>query len=200
MDILTISNSKIKISLTRSEALDYSLEGDGLDYDTTETRRAIWSVLDDAKKSSGFDAAKSRIFLQMFTCADGGCELFVTRLEGPETDNIVCCGNPVASLTAQVYAFDCMNDLISACCLLDRVGYSFESSLFLSNERYFLLLECPKESGHLKGEGISYPDLLCEFGSIIDTEYAAEYITEHFECLCKHSAVQRLSLLKTKGK
>lgn len=197
MDILTISNSKIKISLTRSEALDYSLEGDSLDYDTTETRRAIWSLLDDAKKSSGFDAAKSRIFVQMFTCADGGCELFVTRLEGRDTENIICCGNPVALVSARVYAFEDINDLVSACALLERVGYSFESSLFSSNGAYYLILECPSEGSRFKGEGISYPDLLCEFGSTVDAEYAGEYINEHFDCLCKSSAVQKLSRLDT---
>lgn len=80
MELILISEEKLKITLSKEETSAYSLEPEKADYDDTHTRRALWSIFDDAKKKTGFDAAKGRIYLQIYPLLSGGCELCVTRL------------------------------------------------------------------------------------------------------------------------
>ena len=51
-----------------------------LDYENTETRRAFWSILDEAKHRTGFDAASEKVFVQVYPSKSGGCEMYVTKL------------------------------------------------------------------------------------------------------------------------
>lgn len=57
MELILISDSKLKIMLTRDDMQQYALDCDTIDYDNTETRRAFWNILDEAKHRTGFDAA-----------------------------------------------------------------------------------------------------------------------------------------------
>lgn len=195
MEILTISNSKIKISLSRSETEDYSLKSDNLDYDTAEVRCAVWRILDKAKQISGFDAAKSKILLQMFTSPSGGCEMFVTRIEGKGSDSVIYSHDPLSTVQTFVYAFEDLSCLIKGCRLLYDMGYSYKSSLYSGSNSYFIALACPHSPHSAHVCDISYPDLLCEFGTPIDSEYAKEYINEHLTCLCTDNAVEHIAKL-----
>lgn len=46
--------------------IKYDLTCDKIDYDNTETRKAVWSILDYAKHETGFDAAAGRIYIQVY--------------------------------------------------------------------------------------------------------------------------------------
>ena len=80
MELILISSSKLKIMLSDADMEKYDLTAETVDYDNTATRRAFWSILDDAKNETGFDAASDRLFIQMYPSKDGGCEMFVTKL------------------------------------------------------------------------------------------------------------------------
>lgn len=75
-----ISDSKLKIMLTTDDMREYSLDCSTLDYDNTETRKAFWSILDEAKHRTGFDAASEKVFVQVYPSRSGGCEMYVTKL------------------------------------------------------------------------------------------------------------------------
>lgn len=75
-----ISDSKLKIMLTSDDMKEYSLDCSTLDYENTETRRAFWSILDEAKHRTGFDAASEKVFVQVYPSRAGGCEMYVTKL------------------------------------------------------------------------------------------------------------------------
>ena len=80
MELILINENKLKITLSRRDMKQYDLDCDTIDYDKTETRKAFWSILDEAKHKTGFDAAKQRVFIQLYPSKEGGCEMYVTKL------------------------------------------------------------------------------------------------------------------------
>ena len=81
MELIKISDSKLKIALTPTDMEKYSLDIQTMDYDKTQTRSAFWQLLDEAKHKTGFDAASEKIFVQIYSSAGGGCEMYVTKLK-----------------------------------------------------------------------------------------------------------------------
>ena len=81
MELIKISDSKLKIALTPTDMEKYSLDIQTMDYDKTETRSAFWQLLDEAKHKTGFDAASEKIFVQIYSSIGGGCEMYVTKLK-----------------------------------------------------------------------------------------------------------------------
>ena len=57
LELHLIQNDKLKVLLTPFDMMKYELTCESLDYDNTETRKAIWNILDFAKHETGFDAA-----------------------------------------------------------------------------------------------------------------------------------------------
>ena len=80
MELILISDSKLKIMLTRDDMQQYALNCDTIDYDNTETRRAFWSILDEAKHRTGFDAAAERVFIQLYPSKEGLQASFIPAL------------------------------------------------------------------------------------------------------------------------
>ena len=73
MELIKISDTKLKITLTKDDMIRYELNCDTIDYDNTETRKAFWNILDHAKHVTGFDAASERVFIQLYPDKGGGC-------------------------------------------------------------------------------------------------------------------------------
>ena len=61
MELILINEKKLKIMLSPEDMREYEIDPDSVDYDKTETRRAFWSILDEAKHRTGFDAASERV-------------------------------------------------------------------------------------------------------------------------------------------
>ena len=171
MELLKISESALKVCLTREDMELYDIEFDELDYSNTQTRRIIWSILDEAKRTLGFEAVRENIYIRAFKCMSGGCELFVSR-EGNTRES-----------APLLYRFDGAEPLISACARLYNCRFDGESRLFSGDDGRFYLV--------LFGEGgTAYLD---ELGLRID--YCAAYLAEHTRLLCS-GAVERIAKLK----
>ncbi len=80
MELIVISDNKLKIMLSGEDLKQYSLDCSMLNYENTETRKAFWSILDEAKHRTGFDAASEKVFVQVYPSRSGGCEMYVTKL------------------------------------------------------------------------------------------------------------------------
>ena len=80
MDFIQLGADRLKIMLSRADMDEYSIDCDSMDYGDTGTRRAFWSILDEAKRETGFNAASGRAYIQVYRSREGGCELFVTML------------------------------------------------------------------------------------------------------------------------
>lgn len=89
MELILISNTKLKIMLDESDMKQYKISDD-TDCATLAARKAIRSILDTARQQVGFNTEGSEIFVQLYTSKRGGCELFVSKseLEGAQTGYI----------------------------------------------------------------------------------------------------------------
>ena len=120
MDIILLSDDKLKVKLSPEDMKRLSISCDSMDYDDTGTRRAFWDILDKAKEKTGFDAAKERVFVQVYPSRDGGCDMYVTKASSLQERPI---GDKQAAVTVLpqkskkwlTYSFDNVDDMICVC-------------------------------------------------------------------------------------
>lgn len=196
MELLLISENKIKISLTKEDLDGYSITADGIDYDNTETRRVFWTLLDEAKRQTGFDAAKNRIFIQIYPGKDGGCELYVSKIKHSEREDgiqlnvlkgILEKGKREKRAGPSVYRFDDVSGLLLACRRLRALGYGKGASAYSEEKRQFYLSFDASENDF---------SFIGEYGEAQNDAYSVLlYINEHCKCICDGDAVERLGNL-----
>ncbi len=78
MELILISNTKLKIMLNESDMQKYHI-GSESDCAEQSTRKAIRTLLECARDQIGFNTDGEEIFVQLYTSKYGGCELFVTK-------------------------------------------------------------------------------------------------------------------------
>lgn len=179
MEIIRIGNDKLKLILTDGDLKKYSLKTERLDYDNTETRRVLWQILDEAKKETGFDAAAERTLVQAYPGRRGGCEIYVTRLIRPTG----CHGRE------EVYRFEDADSLFRAAEVALVRGDEYESTLYKSEEAYYLAITLPAS---VKEEPFSALSYLEEYAERIRGSGTGAYIREHTECLIARKALKKL--------
>lgn len=79
MELILISNTKLKIMLDESDMRQYKISDD-TDCAQPAARKAIRSILDTARERVGFNTEGAEIFVQLYTSKKGGCELFVSKI------------------------------------------------------------------------------------------------------------------------
>lgn len=197
MELIRIGDSKLKVMLSAEDMRHYAIDGDRMDYANTETRRAIWQILDEAKQETGFDAAAGRLLIQAYPMREGGCELYVTRLPHPAAQHgSEEGGTGEMRETEGMYAFSSLERLLEACAALQRRTYRGESSAFLGEgEECYLLLQEPVRTGAYIALGIQGMGTLVEYGCPVRRAIERAYIREHSTLLVQGAAVQTLGAL-----
>lgn len=181
MELILISDSKLKIMLSKTDMTKYALRIEEIDYDNTETRRAFWSILDEAKHKTGFDAAREKIFVQVFPSRCGGCEIFVTKLEKgicPEDLSVTVSKRK----QNEIYRFSDMNNLLTLCSVLTKRGFDGESAVYCDGKNYYLTL-----TGEHK--------IIAEYADLRENKNYIYHILEHCDRICSKGAVQTLASL-----
>ena len=176
MELIQIGANALKVTLTKEDMAYYAIEFERLDYENAETRRAIWSILDEAKRTIGFEAARDRLYIQAFRDKDGGCELFVRRAD-PEKS---------PSSRAALFRFAELRFLLTACAHLQNCGYTDESRAFAGDDgAWYLMLAEKGDTGRFF--------YLAELGTALP--YSEAFLAEHTSPLCE-GAVATLSALR----
>lgn len=80
MELIVISDNKLKIMLSAPEMERYELENERMDCTDAHTREAFRHIFSDARDRIGFETEGARLFIQLYTSKEGGCEIFVTKL------------------------------------------------------------------------------------------------------------------------
>lgn len=205
MELILISDSKLKVMLTPDDMQRYEIDCDTIDYDNTETRRAFWNILDEAKHKTGFDAASDRVFIQVYPSKEGGCEMYVTKL------GIFCGEEPVSNPSEpkknyskrgsvsrphkSVYRFENLEFLLAVCSRLSEMDYNGDSSAFtsLQGSQCYLVITERNPSGQYSGASIGEFAFIGEYGKMISSYGIHSYIKEHCKCICEDHAVGILS-------
>ena len=179
MELIRISESKLKVMLSPEDMAHYAISCETIDYENTETRRAFWDILDIAKHQTGFDAARDKVYIQVYPSRTGGCELYVTKLP----DTIVA--EPTTAAPT-VYAVDCLQTLLSVCTVLSAAAFQGESSAWQVGHFWAL---CLRSAAPTK------TDMLAEFAAKQTHSLSYAYIREHGRCICPRDAVNILAKL-----
>ena len=195
LEFLLIGESKIKIVLGREEAEKYRLDTASADVSGPGARRIFWRILEEAKRTVGFDPAGDKVLIQLYPLKGGGCEMFVTKLGilSESSARLVSKSDRIAMLSKKrsIYAFDSLEDIIAASVAVKaRVGdLSPASDVYTDGVRYYLSIE---EYGK-GGEPVEFPCIL-EFATQLTAELSS-YISEHAARLTDGDGIDRFSSL-----
>ncbi len=181
MDFLLIGDSKLKIIMKGEEMEKYSIDAVSSDCTDPLCRRAVWSILDEAKESVGFDPKGDKVLVQFYPLKPSGCEVFVTKLGilSGNSAKIVSKSEKIALLSRErhLYAFDGFENLKLAIKAMLKGSKAVPEGEVYSgqSDKYFLLLK-EYSRGDLTPE---FPCLL-EFGKTLPKSFFP-YVFEHTE-------------------
>ena len=193
MELILINDAKLKIMLTEQDMVHYDLDCNCANYDNTETRRAFWSILDEAKHRTGFDAASDRVFIQMYPSKEGGCEMYVTKvgLLCASTEKAKKKKESTAEQTKMLsFVFDSLRCLLEACRSVCFSVIIPPSQAFIDDlGTCYLLLD---SSGKYD---ITYLcSIINEYGKQVSNDTISVYIEEHGKNICSNRAIEVLSV------
>ena len=204
LELNLIREDKLKVLLTPFDMMKYELTCETLDYDNTETRKAIWNILDYAKHETGFDAAIGKIRIEVYPEKSGGCAIYITKLkksELPSSDSMTENPPSPAQESCAVYQFEDSESLLRVCRFLKYRGYDAESAAFFetspkTGETHYFLKIMEKNATPVKKTRYLKENLfISEFGKRLEYKEAVYYLYEHCCALCTENAVQTLSAL-----
>ncbi len=208
MELIRISNRKIKIMLTPSDMEHFELRADTFGEDSAEMHRAFRLLLDEIRKETDFDADDKRISVQYFPSKEGGCEMFISHLSAPasehESKDVLLPTYPkTLSLQREpterkfhrecAYSFGALSPLLQACKRLSRLPYITSNSAYVDrNGTYFLFLSFLSSSPFTTPEDLNF---MVEYGSIENPSMLKIYLSENGRVICEENAVHQLGEL-----
>lgn len=210
MELIKISNTKLKMILTDADLSRYHICAQTFDYANKSDRQAFRKILDDARQSVGFDSSHSGLDVRFYPSRAGGCEIYVTKTapsvigaeqliprtdfsEGTALFGGSLCGSFDEGRDASAYSFEQMEMLLRVCRILRRNKHSGKSTAYRDRSgKYYLVLFDTLSAL------IPAPDsttFLCEFGRKENANALLLYVREHGIPVCEKDAIQILGRL-----
>ena len=186
MKINSPAEDKIIVDLTEQDMLKLDITYEDMDYSTIETRRVIWTLLDEAGKFLGRELDPSRrMIIEAMPKSEGGCVLSFTILDGrkkylpkkqflkKQSETVLC-------------EFDGADTLMKAAECLKSICFKGKSSLYESGGKYRLIVSSAEDIPKIK-------TCLSEFGLAESCDaLACDFIKEHWRELVSENALERL--------
>lgn len=196
MEYIKISDSKLKIICESTDLDAYGVCADSLEYGDAQTRCFIEEILEIAKYKLGFETKRHRILVQVYPSIDGGCEIFVSRLEAVEKDSEEeeSISKKATDLIdgkrcEKLYFFNSLDRLIETCKRLCAKDFENDSSAFyLAEEGYFLRIELDEDQALLLGPY----SFIAEYGDEESLERRLPFLKEYGKCICPHRAAETI--------
>lgn len=178
MDFLVVSDSKLKIMMSREDMKKYEIDGDNIDYDNPKTRRSFWRILDAAKEACGFEASGDKVLIQFYPAKDGS-EIFVTKLGilSAGAERTIAKSSKVAMLSTRraIYKFSSFSSLLSAVHIMEREECESTPKAYFDERGGYYIITDERHGGKV-------PEIsqITEYGREIPSNLAP-YISEHLE-------------------
>lgn len=87
MNITACTDNRICVELTREDMKELDITYEDLDYDKIETRRVLWTLLDEARRRLGLDIyLTQRMLIEAVPDTTGGCSIFFTVMDDEQED------------------------------------------------------------------------------------------------------------------
>ena len=161
LKIEAIGEEKILVALSDKDMNELDITYDEMDYSNIETRRVIWTILDEAKRSLGKSIdTDGRILIEVTPGDDGGCIMCFTTM--PITD-YKSKKKLIMKKEAEPLLFKALdeNAFLDALKVLKCASDSYKSFEIFSYYKNLYFVIYPKITGT---EKISY--ILSDFGDI----------------------------------
>lgn len=194
MEVLVISDGKLKVMLEKEDMKKYGLDAEQMNYEDPKTRKKLMRVLDEVKERSGFDATAEKLLIQLYPSRDGGSEMFVTKLgllsSAAEQSLRRSRGVGVFMRGTEIYFTDAFESLLGMARIAEGLRYIDRSLLYYEEGvGYYLVLEQRCGGGSLS------PLLpLLEYGDQLSPERLS-YIEEYATLLLDTNAIGALAAL-----
>ena len=202
MEIIMISNNKLKVMLCKEDLSHFELSPEQLDYSNTETKRMFWDVLNRAKHQTGFDTDGQRVLVQLYPSKEGGCEMFVTKIGILHNDSntkknrveITHSKKDIRNtFSYSAFRFDDSEAMLEVCRRLASIGYIGESSAYFCDDgKKYLLLSDVNFDEFAPPDEFSF---ITEYGDFENSKKLRYYLSEHSKAICEYDAVSTLSKL-----
>lgn len=205
MELIRISDHKLKIMLTPTDMRHFELNAATFGEDQAQMHRAFHLLLEEIRRQTDFDADDNRISVQYFPSREGGCEMFISHLSGTDEEggeasqNCKKAQKSPRKVTAHTFSRECvyrfgdLNALLSVCRRLCTLGYQGESRAVRDDTgSYYLFLGIIAASPFSTPEELSF---LTEYGSIESCSIQKTYLCEHGLEIAPDDAVHRLGAL-----
>ncbi|HZK21372.1 MAG TPA: adaptor protein MecA [Oscillospiraceae bacterium] len=166
MKIELQNEDKIVVELTKTDLKSLDITYEDMDYSNIETRRVIWTLLDEAKRVLGKDISPAeRMLIEALPLEDGGCVLYFTVLPSSGYDK--SSKRLVMKKEAEpilLYTKDCNSFIDSVGILKEMSGrHKGYSSYILSDAYYTVVYPKLTQSDYfVRG--------LCEYCDIVDAD------------------------------
>lgn len=203
MELIRISDSKLKIMLTPMDMRQFELSTDNFYDDSEKMHHSFRLLLDEVRRQSGFEADDHRISVQYFPSREGGCEMFISNLS--QKKNTTSCAltpaqeiKPVTRTRGSfcrsfAYRFEGLNELLSVCHRLLPMDYISESSAYRDDGgHYYLFINTFAASPFATPEEFYF---IVEYGSLENASQLRLYLAEHGTVICAEDAVGTLGAI-----
>lgn len=171
--------NKICVELTREDMTELCITYDELDYSNIETRRVLWTLLDNARQALGKEISLTqKMLIEALPKKDGGCAIFFTLSKGhgakliKPCDTVLCQGD--------------YNSIYDLCKRLFEEELITSSELFSKDDKLRLFI---KSQPDLRDRAYA---LCCEYCDVIDIKQIAQ-TREHWQNLIEKDAVEILT-------
>ena len=203
MELIRISDSKLKIMLTPVDMRQFELNTDNFYDDGEQMHRSFRLLLDEVKRQSGFEADDHRISVQYFPSREGGCEMFICNLSG-EREHSSCALTPALGMQPATrtrgsfcrsfaYRFEGLDELLSVCRRLLPMDYISASSAWRDDMgRYYLFINTFAASPFATPEELYF---VVEYGNVENAAQLRLYLAEHGAVVCAEDAVGTLGAI-----
>ncbi len=208
MELIKISDQRLKIMLTPLDLTEYDLNEEQLDNGHAFSQSSFRRLLSDVRSRLDFAFEGHRLSVQYFPSRMGGGEMFLCSLPEEMTEPSDSPSNqqenarttefqkpiPCSFVRDSAYRFEELDALLAACHRLRRVGYIGESEAFRDDaRRYYLLIRTPSPSPFTLPPELEF---LCEYGQVENPALLRLYFREHGAVVCAPNAVEKLAGLK----
>ena len=205
MELIRISERKLKIMLTPADMTQYEMDVETLGEDSMETRKSFRMLMKEVRRQIGFEIADQKISVQYFPSREGGCEMFVCSTPyTPEEKKRALIKPAPAGLPVKadrkrttyqkeiVCRLENLPLLLAVCHRLHAIKFDGKSAAYRDeNGRCHLFLTVRAPSPFRLPDELTF---LSEYGEIGNASHSALYAGEH-AALLSDKAVEDLGVL-----
>ena len=182
MKIKAQTDNRICIELTHEDMIELDITYEELDYSNIETRRVLWTLLDEARLKLGRNISLTqKMLIEAIPDDNGGCTIYftVTDESANKKNSRQIIKHGCAKTVCQSANINNIGELAK---VLFSSGHRIKSELFTDGSAYRLVIS---PDSALQS---SIDDTVCEFCDICD-ESVVSYTYEHWKLLASPDAV-----------